>query len=755
MSSSLTEKRSPRRDQGYKRGYVACVGCRARKVRCVLTDSQPPCAKCRREHRECVYQATGKTGKHREPPRWAQSVDQPRQSVPSLNQERESEIGYERITQGEEAHSHSDVAESPSNEDSHPLTGRMMSTILARPRDALDILFDAAQSRAEALPSHSQDLYAQASVNSANPSSIISESGLVPVSGLSQPDDEVLDLWDKCRFVRQGWFTAQEAVTYLDLFYRYLAPLSPVLTDRYCEHRYHDQLIREEPMLCCTLLMISSRFFILPGAGGVSRSHFIHHRLWQYCELLIRRIMLGQEKYSTAKTRVVGSIESLMLISDWHPRSVHFPPDTEGWDGELISPEYDRANRLQTTGDVPLIRWREDVFEPAKRSERISWMLLGAAMSLAYELGVFSESSNQADLNSCGQDHQSVRIYRARKLLCIYTMQMAVRMGSSASLLPDHISFAPMASSRVSPINPQWEAYMNLWMKLTRLMKSASAMLFQSMPYVKQQLISGNYHALLQQVTTSIVGWHEEYTSLSYKALRPLILIEFHYLKTYTGSLSIQAVVERTLRKKQSHASDAIYKSLEGCVLPHDQHFIREVIGDSMQVMELATSMASQGRLRYSPLRTLLCITSSSIFLLKALSLGVRHAELQVALNMLERCILALRSSGTDDMDFSLRYATLIEKHVARFRQEFLPPQSSDRNSTMDHRVQEDFTGTSRESRNETVSFLNPFISGEDWCVRPFDPNIAPFSSNGDGVSLGLELDSLDFLWKLSSVGGA
>jgi hypothetical protein len=34
---------------------------------------------------------------------------------------------------------------------------------------------------------------------------------------LSEPTDATLDMWDKCRFVRQGWFTSQEAVTYVDL----------------------------------------------------------------------------------------------------------------------------------------------------------------------------------------------------------------------------------------------------------------------------------------------------------------------------------------------------------------------------------------------------------------------------------------------------------------------------------------------------------------------------------------------------------
>lgn len=162
---------------------------------------------------------------------------------------------------------------------------------------------------------------------------------------------------------------------------------------------------------------------------------------------------------------MVGSIESLLLISDWHPRSVHFPPETNGWDGELISPDYDRHNRLQTDGDAPLIRWREDVFEPAKRSERMSWMLLGAAVNLAYELGMFSDPP--AGLSSYLDQQQKVRMHRARKLLYVYVTQMASQIGCS-SLLPEHISFTAPGSSihATDSTERQWESYMFLWMDL-------------------------------------------------------------------------------------------------------------------------------------------------------------------------------------------------------------------------------------------------------------------------------------------------
>lgn len=234
----------------------------------------------------------------------------------------------------------------------------------------------------------------------------------------------------------------------------------------------------------------------------------MHSRLWQYCELLIRRIMLGQEKLSTAKTRVIASIESLILISDWPPRSLHLPPESEGWDSELISPGYDRVNRRHIGDDVPLIRWREDVFEPAKRSERMSWMLLGAAVNLGYEIGVFGDNATLAD---------PLRAHRVAKLLYVNVTQMAVNMGTS-SLLPDNISLKASAAAPGTPeflANEEWERCMRQWIELTRLMKTASAMFFQSAGQSQQQLQSGHYSLLLEHFEPSLTRWEQDFTATS------------------------------------------------------------------------------------------------------------------------------------------------------------------------------------------------------------------------------------------------
>ncbi|KAK9571622.1 hypothetical protein V6Z79_001695 [Aspergillus fumigatus] len=132
-------------------------------------------------------------------------------------------------------------------------------------------------------------------------------------------ETDVLKIWSGCRFVKMGWFTAREALLYVDLFFHNMAPLSPILTDFFASHHTHYWLITQEPVLCCTILMISSRYHTLPGPSGATRGFFIHNRLWQHCQHLILRIMLGQEKFSKAKTRHLGTVEALLLLSEWYP----------------------------------------------------------------------------------------------------------------------------------------------------------------------------------------------------------------------------------------------------------------------------------------------------------------------------------------------------------------------------------------------------------------------------------------------------
>lgn len=162
------------------------------------------------------------------------------------------------------------------------------------------------------------------------------------------------------------------------------------------------------------------------------------------------------------------------------------------------------------------------------------------------------------------------------------------------------------------------------------------------------------------------------------EALSPQMLIEFRYLRIYTSALSIQAIVDRAVARNVSRYGALPNEGLQSCILPGDYKFLAQVVSESMKVLELATSMAKSGSLRFAPHNTLLFITSSSVFILKAISIGARNSEIQASLGALDRCIHAMRSSPTDDMDFSIRCATLLERHVSRFRGSLVNPSQQD-----------------------------------------------------------------------------
>jgi hypothetical protein len=167
---------------------------------------------------------------------------------------------------------------------------------------------------------------------------------------LEQGYKDAVKAWSRFRFVRAGWFTPAEAIDYIDYYYEYLSPLTPISPPTFRDPGTHPTLLIEEPILTVTLLTIATRYRRIPGPGGHCRSHAIHEQLWTYLRGMIERCLWGQEAFgggfcgsgadteaqtsSTApwrglrkgSLRTLGTIESLMILTEWHPRALHFPP---------------------------------------------------------------------------------------------------------------------------------------------------------------------------------------------------------------------------------------------------------------------------------------------------------------------------------------------------------------------------------------------------------------------------------------------
>lgn len=236
-----------------------------------------------------------------------------------------------------------------------------------------------------------------------------------------------------------------------------------------------------------------------------------------------------------------------------------------------------------------------------------------------------------------------------------------------------------------------------------------------------------------------------------------MLTIEYQYVRIYTNSLGMQAVVERTLAETDPSgpSEDILPMTIE----PRDYDFIQEVVDGSRQILQKTSELADSGALRYSPVRIFLRITTSSIYLIKGLSLGVRNTKLQSSLDILDRAICAMRSSVLDDMHLASRYATLLETHVARLRESFIvasrPPRlpshtstSIDRGGTsgLDFLHNHNAGGSGIAELAEHVSGLMPVE--DDWLALPFDPSMAPFGLDGQQFQ-GFDDGTLDFIWNL------
>lgn len=106
----------------------------------------------------------------------------------------------------------------------------MMRTVVASGNDALNILFEAAaaHSRGNGIGQGSQSKNAISENRVAqNENALTGGSSAAPFQvstravypvAISRASKEVLDVWEACRFVKMGWFTSREAVTFIDLY---------------------------------------------------------------------------------------------------------------------------------------------------------------------------------------------------------------------------------------------------------------------------------------------------------------------------------------------------------------------------------------------------------------------------------------------------------------------------------------------------------------------------------------------------------
>ncbi|CAK7564099.1 MAG: zinc finger transcriptional activator [Sporothrix epigloea] len=781
--------------QDHKRVYQACIPCRRRKVRCdqgsVDNPHEPPCVRCRRESKECYFSATrrkrkteedadldgddyiarnGRRKLHVNDSSVANgSVHDATPQGPATAAVRTHPL---RRPQPEESSSRngSSVSRklhgiSAADELNTPLENLEARTVMRQevygPHDALDLLYKAATDGPHTKQSDStngpvgqgQKKYTQPGQSKSSDYFNLTPSGLghgrsaraasrnEPAIDpkLARPDpstlpgySEALKLWAGFRFVRAGWFTAHEAIEYIDY-----------------HPSTHVTLLTEEPILAVTLLTISSRYKTLAGAGAVCRSHAVHEQLWSYLRGMIERVVWGQEAFgggfcgsgadesqtsSTApwrglrkgSLRTLGTIESLMILTEWHPRALHFPP-ADVTDELLLSSRsqdestMDGDNDSRPAGGVGGKRI-DSWLEPAWRSDRMCWMLLSTAMGLAYELGVFDDISEL--LASGGitrpeyeEEAYRLRAYRIKRLLLIYLSQLAGRLGWT-NMVPENLRKRDPAVSRRRPTSsfdgqtpgtslssvsnafnyiPDLELddqIIHCWAGISNAMHIGNEKLFCSRKHTTEIIQSGKYTELLKDFQPLLRDWWKEFERFKLPTfIRHILSIEYDYVRIYINSLSLQAVVERCTTNAGNTAGGG---SSSGTAAPQlspqtqnylgkmplgrlggitavDQAYVKEVVDGCRSLLRtVVDGLLPGGFLMHAPVRTYFRIISGAMFLLKTFALGAPRADVELSVTLMDRCVDALRNCVVDDVHLGTRFADLLESLTSRLRNRFI-----------------------------------------------------------------------------------
>ena len=431
----------------------ACNLCREKRVRCQLgsvdAPHKPPCARCRRESKECVFSTTRKRRTKRSTEKAASTEGFPSdtRSVHSGNSPARADHS---ISPG--GSEHRPIVSSSSGE-------QTAATLLESPaytaNDTLTLLHKAGQ--------HNKGEREHVTSVEGDPSS----------AGIPdrQSRSRALEAWSNLRFVRSGLFSAEEACAFVDSFYNFLAPFSPIISSDFKSPSQHPKLLEEEPILTVTILMIASRYMKLTGPGALSRSYFIHDRLWKYLQGMISRVFWSEEDCvsrvgpilpfsqplarrgsdsvgsSRSTFRSLGTCEALLLLLEWHPRALHFP----SWDEDTTSIIVkDTGNTHPSTKDTGRYGTLGSGIDWLARSDRMCRSLLVTALSVAVELGIFDKDDNTKMKSNNGQ-----RVYRIQQLIWAYLIQTTGRLGMMYQSVSDTGNqITANSSSRLEVFDP-------------------------------------------------------------------------------------------------------------------------------------------------------------------------------------------------------------------------------------------------------------------------------------------------------------
>jgi hypothetical protein len=312
--------------------------------------------------------------------------------------------------------------------------------------------------------------------------------------------------------------------------------------------------------------------------------------------------------------RTLGTIEALLLLSDWQPRSLHFPPDDD--DNHLLNVNYDKLpSQATSNGNIghnpsldalPYASW----LEPAWRSDKMCWMLMGLAQALSFELGVFD--FNDVEGSSSAPSFEQQRKTRIRNMVLVYVAQISGRNG-----IPSPLKLSEWEPSYDQESASPIDRMQGLWYHVAGIMNRANKEIFPSRQFTRELTRGLEYRQSIATFAPLLEGWVRHFEQVKPYLQQPMLsilLMEYEYARLYLNSLGLQHVVESWMR------TDPQQKSMSSVakVVSENKRYIHEVTDASLHILDLVCNVLGTHRyLRDAPVRVFLRSLSAMMFALK------------------------------------------------------------------------------------------------------------------------------------------
>ncbi|OOQ83284.1 hypothetical protein PEBR_35300 [Penicillium brasilianum] len=540
--------------------------------------------------------------------------------------------------------------------------------------------------------------------------------GAVSLSNL-QLRCESTDAWKKCWLVRNNWLRAGEAAWYISQFFKTLAPMTPILSDYFDDPSTHELLVVYEPILCYTILSISSMYHCPSEEYASPGSALIHSKSWSIVKSLCTRVFWAEEHGSASKLRTYGTVLAILLLVEWPPNAIYLPPDdmvdyvfnddvpAPGTRNHTAENLEDLERHLQIDNAT---QWMADLSRPIIRSDRISSALLGMAQTLYNELDIASASSTH--LSDPSPNHPSnleqryvSRNARACLLLHIYDRQSSISSRSPATRYRDGITISQaelhMVDTGTSEKDRDSMVTVHSWEKMSRIACDFQ----QGLLELDDECITAVVASVAKQAAqielsrasiSRLERWREEiHMPPDSSPVRHILEIEYHNIYMQLTSAAIQSASTQILEQLRSRQAETCFE--DGLIKQHGlhvhdfgndtRHLIERGMDSAKSLLTAVIGLANQELLRTMPLRVFTRVAFAATLLLKATCIDPTLSRVAASFEIIDKTRQKLEIVASTKMHMAHNTARLIYLHVTQLHL-LLAACKRAENSRFDHR---------------------------------------------------------------------